>query len=748
MEVIINTDVPGIYYINGEEADTFKLEGTYNSTSNANLTIVNQDYLSLNYDAPTKDQKWEFDFGKTMKSYVAETRSNDFKILKSEDYMFLINGFSFCVISKNEKIDDFIGKRVVNFNNLYRIFNFNGTIYDVKNEGDFFYVCGNFTQYNGGSANYIAKINKNDGSLQTDAFGTLATNGFNSYITTLTIEGDYIYVAGGFTQYNGPGGGTVGNTNYIAKINKNDGSLQTDAFGSLVANGFNSYITTLTIEGDYIYIGGNFTQYNGPGGGTSNRIAKINKNDGNLQTGVFTNGFNSGIVYTITIDGDYIYVGGSFTQYNGPGGGTAGNANRIAKINKNDGSLQTNAFGTLSTNGFNNGVNTVTIDGDYIYVAGFFTQYTGSSVGNPIKIAKINKSSGQLVNFGGNDKLKYTGFSGNVITLAEDENFVYVGGNFAYFGSFVSSNANRIAKLSKLTLELQPFGNGFQSGTVNSIKIDGDYIYVGGSFTQYNGTTGGSSNNASNLIKIDKNGNFIDTEFKGTTLNGFNGAVNSIQVDENFIYVGGNFTQYNGPGGGTAVRIAKIDKATRNLVNTFGTGFNSSVNIIRIEGNDLYVGGQFTQYNGTSSINYVAKLNKNTGILENIFQNASTNGFASVVSYLEIYGDYLYFAGSFTQYNGPGGGTANNANRIAKIHKTTGLLEPYFGVPGINKNGFNSLTSFIKIKNDILYTNAINGYINEEYSKNCIVLDISGEIPKYIKKFIKANLFKIQNPIL
>ena len=82
-----------------------------------------------------------------------------------------------------------------------------------------------------------------------------------------------------------------------------------------------------------ILVGGNFTSYNGT---PVNRIVRLNSN-GSLDSGfnVGTGANNSVLAIAVTNDlsGD-IYIGGSFTSYNG----TA--RNRIARINAN-GSINT-----------------------------------------------------------------------------------------------------------------------------------------------------------------------------------------------------------------------------------------------------------------------------------------------------------------------------------------------------------------------------------------------------------------------
>jgi len=108
-----------------------------------------------------------------------------------------------------------------------------------------FYVTGNFTSYNGVSANYIIKLNE-DGSIDTSAnFGT----GFNNstYLSTILWD-DKIYIQGDFTSYNGV-------DSYQNIILNLDGSVFY-SFAEPVSTAPYDYFQPL-IVGDKIYIAKN-----------------------------------------------------------------------------------------------------------------------------------------------------------------------------------------------------------------------------------------------------------------------------------------------------------------------------------------------------------------------------------------------------------------------------------------------------------------------------------------------------------
>ena len=224
-------------------------------------------------------------------------------------------------------------------------------------------IGGFFTTYQGTTANRIARLNTN-GSLDTSfSIGTGLNSGFESAL----IQSDQkIFIAGGFTTYNGT---TI---NRIARLNTN-GSLDT-SFS--VGTGFNAIVHKIIFQpdGKIVAIGG-FSSYNGT---SINRIARLNTN-GSLDT-TFNVGTGLNLLsYSLGIQSDgKILAGGAFTTYNG----TA--RNRIVRLNTN-GSLDTTFnIGT----GFNAEPTEILIQSDgKILVGGFFITYNGTTAN---RIARLN----------------------------------------------------------------------------------------------------------------------------------------------------------------------------------------------------------------------------------------------------------------------------------------------------------------------------------------------------------------------
>ena len=91
-------------------------------------------------------------------------------------------------------------------------------------------------------------------------------------------------------------------------------------------------------------------------------------------------------------------------------------------------------------------------------------------------------------------------------------------------------------------------------------------------------------------------------------------------------YIGGKFTSVNGT---TVKNIAEIDTTTGNVVSTFGTSADGSVQTMLGVGNHLLVGGDFDILNGDKTDPYMTSVSPTTG---------KSDGFL----HLNISGNYSY----------------------------------------------------------------------------------------------------------
>jgi hypothetical protein len=174
-------------------------------------------------------------------------------------------------------------------------------------------------------------------------------------------------------------------------------------------------------------------------------------------------------------------------------------------------------------------------------------------------------------------------------------NDLYVGGDFTDADG--NSNADYIARWNGTNRNA--LGTSPLNGPVYAIAINGTTdVYVGGAFTDAGGVSGAnriarwnSTNNTWNLVGA---------------VNALNNTVRAIAISGNDVYVGGDFTNAGGVLG--ANRIARWDIANSNW-NLVGAenAINNPVRAIAISGNDVYVGGDFTNAVGNNANDYITR---------------------------------------------------------------------------------------------------------------------------------------------
>lgn len=503
-----------------------------------------------------------------------------------------------------------------------------------------------------------------------------------------------IYVMGNITQAKGV------TSRYLVKYSAT-GVFNTAFNTAMVSLNMDYYPRTLAFDGTYLYLSGSINTVTG---GIAKRLLRVNTN------GVWDSAFNvatgtndtfatfSPYAEDITFDsqGNIIIVG-DFNFFNGK------SANNQVKLNPS-GQTISNISSGAELNGI---INQIAQDSQgNFYVVGNFNCYGASpcSTSNGIGIdlggiIKFNPDMSMNIEF-----LKNIGTSANssVYTIALDSNDnIYIGGVFSQIGS-VANNARGLAKLSPAGVFNTSFSNamdvtpgtksattsGFSGGNVNSIVIDAsNNLYVGGSFTQYKNTF----NNAKSLAKLSSSG-VLDTSFsnamdvapptKSATTSGFNGAINTLTLDgQGNLYAGGAFTSYKGVSN-SARYLAKLS-TTGVLDSTFQTnygnssttaGLNNTVRAIAIHSlGDVFVGGDFTNYNGvTAGAMRIAKFSS-SGVIDSSFMNKldvspptksfTTSGLSGTVSSILIDNDDVIIAGGFTAFKG----VANSAMRIIKL---------------------------------------------------------------------------------
>jgi uncharacterized delta-60 repeat protein len=608
--------------------------GTYNRIIrlNTNGTVDNTFTIATGFDGIVRDIKLD----SNNKIYVC----GDFTT-----YQSLTNNR---IIRLN---DD--GSKDISFDNATGFAGGNVNKISIDSNGKI-YVVGNFTSYKSVTNNRIIRLN-DDGSKDTNFDNT---TGFTTEVLTVLAVSDKVYVGGLFILYK-----SVTN-NRIIRLN-DDGSKDND-FN--IGTGFNNNVRDLKLNSNRLYVCGDFTSYNDVSCG---EMVKLNL-DGSLDTtfqSMFTNVANTLVaVITMSIDNlNNIYVGGTFLFYR--------NNQRIIKLDKNANSLV-----NVTKKGFNGTLWKIKKDSlNRLVIAGAFNTYNGVTRNRLIRLDE-NLEIDNTLSIG-------TGFNAAARTVLEQtDGKVIVGGEFTTYNGAPSGTYNRIIRLNSDGSVDGGFtiGTGFNALILSlGLQSDGKII-CGGQFTTYNG------NSAGRIVRLNVDGTIDNTFNMGV---GFDSSlVWDIIVDENDkIYVGGSFTTYDGE---SSVGVIRLNSdGTGDPTFNVGTGFFGNVFTLSLFNNKLICGGQFTSYNGVTS-NNIIRLNSDGSVDINLsgsrgFGASPIKADERVYAVLTTPDGKIYAGGGFSRYTDINDVT-NYPSGVVRLNADFSIDNLFNVVQGFVHSGANS----------------------------------------------------------
>ncbi len=213
-----------------------------------------------------------------------------------------------------------------------------GEVYAMAITSGALYVGGSFNAIGGNSRTNIAKLNITNGLVEASFIADTESSG---YITDMAIDGENLYICGNFIKING------NTSKYVAKLNGTTGISD-----PLWTNCANNRISSICVTTSNVYIGGDYS------------LAKFNK-----DTGIPDAEWHpvvSGYVYQVQSYNGHIYVGGSISYAGGI------YIDSFCRIDALTGVVDTNWLpspdGTIYDFLF---------DSPYIYVAGIFSEICG-----------------------------------------------------------------------------------------------------------------------------------------------------------------------------------------------------------------------------------------------------------------------------------------------------------------------------------------------------------------------------------
>lgn len=476
------------------------------------------------------------------------------------------------------------------------------------------YVGGTFTTIGGVDQTNLAHINS-DGTVDVTF-----NPGISGTIYALALRGNILFIGGSVYSVN------VDSRYGVAAIDATTGD--TLPWNPSTQNSWDT-VYSLKLDGTVLYVGGSFSNIAST---NRNGLVALDTSLAETEATATTTSWDPSptafaTVYDIEIDGNNVYVGGSFTSIG------SDTRNYLAQIDKTTGAA------TSWNPEADYIVRAIEINGGSVFVGGYFNSVSGVS---HMYVAEINASTGLATSWD-------PAFIGSgVYDLKVDSDTVYVGGSFTSVGGQSQENAVALDRTTAVSKTLSSALNTHAS--VHSLALQGNELFVGGTFS----SLGGVKRNG--IAAINPNTG-IPTSWNPNS----NNTIYAIDADGTTVYVGGNFTNI---GGADRSEIAALDIASGNAtawdpsINTFGT-----VNKIIVNGNSVYVGGSFSTVGGDDR-KYLAEIDKTSGSSTS-WAPALTGGFNGVMA-MAVGTSSVYVGGDFTSVGGDG------RNYLAEIDRITG----------------------------------------------------------------------------
>jgi len=191
----------------------------------------------------------------------------------------------------------------------------------------------------------------------------------------------------------------------------------------------------------------------------------------------------------------------------------------------------------------------------------------------------------------GNAPLATWQAQGRVRALAIANGVVYLGGSFTSLFSHGTRDTvvrRHLAAIDEATGAPTSW-NPNVNGSVQTIRVIGKRVYIGGSFTLVGGHP------VRNVAAIGLGSGRLVTGFHAAA----NSAVNALAASSSSLFLGGAFTRADGA---ARSHVAAVSLATGTLRTAFTAGTNGVVNTLLAETGTgrLYVGGKFARIDGLS----------------------------------------------------------------------------------------------------------------------------------------------------
>ena len=479
----------------------------------------------------------------------------------------------------------------------------NDTVRSITLIGSDVYVGGDFN--NAGGIPEADHIVK----LSFGVWSALGNNGAGNgaipnSVFALATNGTSVFAGGAFDVVQN-GNTTLYQNNYFSQWEIGIWIANTPRSGSLT-----SKVNSVAVNGTDVYVGGEFINLsnNGVINPAADYIAKWDgTNWSNLGGAPFgLNGSLNGAVNSIAVSGSNIYVGGNFTDVNNNGGILTA-ADYITKWNG------TNWSALGSTVALNAPVNALAVKSNFVYVGGSFQNAGGISAAD--YFAKFDTVFNGWSSLGNNGLPSNGSLNSSVYAIALQGDYIYVGGAFTNVNSngLLLPQADYIARWDLNNSEWLPVGSGSFPALSNTVyallssKLNTTDVYVGGSFI--NVTDNFSAIPQADYIAKWNGTNWSAIGDDGSGNGALTGTVRAIAMFGNQIFAGGTFVNAKSAAGDY---ILEWDGTNWKTLSSTFLGNGSLYGTMPVTGvyalavsNNLYVGGEF--YNITDGLTFLSQ---------------------------------------------------------------------------------------------------------------------------------------------
>jgi len=489
-------------------------------------------------------------------------------------------------------------------------------------------------------------------------------------VSAIAVRGYHVYIGGAFRGVGGLQRENIGcvDARTGAVLDWNPGTHM------------DGFVGALAIHDSTVFVGGGFSSMAGL---PRSSLAAVNATTGAVtpwQADVI------GGAYALAVRGDTLYVGGDFI-------GICSQVRvMLAAVDIHTAQLlpfDAHASGMHLDYFPGPRVASLALVGDTLYVAGNFTQIGGQPRAS---LAALNVATGEALPWSPPyPGPQWEGFPPRTCTaLAVRGGTVYVGGFFEALGG---QSHPFVAALSAVTGEPSDW-NPKLSDAAYALAVTGDTVCVGGSFSSV-----GEWRHRAGLAAIDLTTGVL----KPWNPNPDGIICTAVAVSGDRVLVSGDFATI---GGAPQPRnyFAALDTINGEVTN-WDPGANSLANVFLLEGDTLYVGGEFTQIGGQPR-NYAAALNATTG--EVTAWNPNVN---SPVLAMARSGNTMYIGGLFDHVTG------QLRRGIAAVDATTGALTPW------NPDTDNSTVEALLVSGNTVYVGGGFGRIGGQPRRSLAALD-------------------------